>query len=130
IYSMPTGSMEDTLLIGDRIAVWRAYGHAPARAQMVVHIYPINRKDTFVKRVVGIPGDRIRIRNKQLFVNGEAVKEPYVEHKTEYVDSYRDNFPSAPNVPLYPPATEMLAKNVVNDEVVVPPGHYFVLGDN
>jgi signal peptidase I len=95
-----------------------------------VHIYPINRKDTFIKRVVGIPGDRVRIVGKQLFINGSPVSEPYAVHKTSYTDSYRDNFPSEANVPLYPPATEMLANNVVNGEVVVPPNHYFVLGDN
>jgi signal peptidase I len=48
----------------------------------------------------------------------------------DYEDAYRDNFPSEPNVPLYQPAEEMLRKNVVNGEVVVPPGEYFVLGDN
>ena len=130
LYQMPTGSMEKTLLVGDRIAVWKTHGGVPARGELVVHIYPVNRKDTFVKRVVAIPGDRVRIGNKQLFINGSAVSEPYVEHVTEYVDSYRDNFPSDPSVALYPQAKEMLAKNVVNGEVVVPPGRYFVLGDN
>jgi signal peptidase I len=129
VFQMPTGSMEETLLVGDHIAVWRTRT-MPSRGEILVHIYPINRKDTFVKRVVGLPGDRVRIVNKQLFVNGTAMKEPYVVHKTEYLDSYRDNFPSDPNVALYPPATAMLQNNVVNGEVVVPPGHYFVLGDN
>jgi signal peptidase I len=130
LYSTPTGSMENTLLAGDHIAVWRSHGKVPARGEMVVHIYPVNRTDIFVKRVVGLPGDRVRIRNKQLFVNGAAVAEPYAIHKTEYLDNYRDNFPSEANVPLYPAGREMLDKHVVNGEVVVPAGRYFVLGDN
>jgi len=130
LYQMPTGSMEKTLLPGDCLAVWKTHGREPVRGEVVVHIYPMNRKDTFVKRVVAIPGDRVRIHDKQLFINGSAVREPYAEHVTPYVDSYRDNFPSSPTMPLYPAATEMLAKNVVNGEVVVPPGRYFVLGDN
>ena len=129
-YQMPTGSMEDTMLIGDKIAVWRVHSGAPARGWIVVHSYPVDRKITFVKRVAGLPGDHVRIANKQLFINGVAVAEPYVEHKTNHADSYRDNFPSKANTKLYPGATEMLAKNVVNGEVVVPPGRYFVLGDN
>ena len=112
-FQMPTGSMEDTLLAGDRIAVWKTHGKVPARGEIVVHIYPINRNDTFIKRVVGLPGDRVRIVNKQLFINDHAVEEPYAVHKTTYVDSYRDNFPSDPNVPLYPPAQAMLKNNVV-----------------
>jgi signal peptidase I len=51
-------------------------------------------------------------------------------HKTTYEDSYRDNFPSEANVHLFKAGTEMLQKHVVNGEVVVPSGSYFVLGDN
>jgi signal peptidase I len=130
LFQTPTGSMENTLLIGDRIVVWKTHSKVPARGDIVVHVYPANRKETFIKRVVALPGDRVRIVNKQLFINGSAVSEPYVEHKTSYVDSYRDNFPSEANLQLYPPAREMLANNVVNGEVVVPPHRYFVLGDN
>jgi signal peptidase I len=129
-YQMPTGSMENTLLVGDRIAVWKTHGRLPQRGELVTHYYPVDRRQVFVKRVVGIPGDRIQIRNKQLFVNGAAVPEPYVEHTTPYVDSYRDNFPAEPTFQLFPQAREMLAHNVDRGEVVVPPGRYFVLGDN
>src|ERR1039457_3550110 len=89
-----------------------------------------DRHQTFVKRVIGVPGDRIRISEKVVYRNGTALKEPYACHKTEYQYLYRDNFPSEPNVNLAAPALEMLAKHVVNGEVVVPEGKYFVLGDN
>jgi signal peptidase I len=128
-FRMPTGSMENTLLAGDAILV-ETVGRAPSRGGMVVFYYPVNHKDVFVKRVVGMPGDRLRIANKQLYVNGLRVNEPYATHKTEYVDSYRDNFPSEPNIPLYPQGRQMLEKNVRNGEVVVPANQYFVLGDN
>jgi signal peptidase I len=85
---------------------------------------------TFVKRCMGVPGDRIRIVNKQVYLNGVKLDEPYKVHKTDYIDSYRDNFPSEPNANLYPGALEMLQHHVVNGEVVVPPGYYFAMGDN
>src|SRR5205823_6931768 len=64
------------------------------------------------------------------YLNGHMLNEPYVVNKTEYIDSYRDNFPTDPNVPLSPPAQAMLKDNVVNGEVVVPSGYYFAMGDN
>lgn len=142
-FVIPTGSMEDSLLIGDHLLVDKL-SYAPVgslakyllpyqqvkRGDIVVFRYPIDLSQTFVKRVVGLPGDRIRVVDKQLFINGEAVDEPYVIHKTSYVDAYRDNFPSPPNTQVYRPAVEMLEKHVVNGEVVLPPDQYFVMGDN
>ncbi len=54
---------------------------------------------------MGVPGDRIRLVNKQVFLNGKALNEPYVVHKISFIDSYRDNFPSEPNTMVYPPAS-------------------------
>jgi signal peptidase I len=85
---------------------------------------------TFIKRVIGLPGDRIRIENKQVIRNGERLVEDYARSLDRYVDSYRDNFPGAPQVHLEKPAAEMLSRNVENGEVVVPEGALFVLGDN
>ena len=142
-YVIPTGSMEDTLLIGDHLLVDKlAYAPAGAiskyllpyqpikRGDIIVFRYPVDVSQTYVKRVAGIPGDRIRIENKQLYRNGVKVEEPYVYHKIDYIDSYRDNFPGEPNLPLQGGALEMLENHVVKGEVVVPPGHYFALGDN
>ena len=142
-FVIPTGSMEDTLLIGDHLIVDKL-AYAPAgsvagrllpytpirRGDIIVFRYPMNVQETYVKRAIGVPGDRLGIRNKQLFLNGKEVLEPYKFHKTEYIDSYRDNFPSPPNTRVFPPALEMLEKHVVNGEVVVPANHYFALGDN
>jgi signal peptidase I len=83
-----------------------------------------------VKRVFGVPGDHIRVAGKIVYRNGAALKQPYAVHKTDYVDSYRDNFPSEPNNPFTDAAREMLKNQVVNGELVVPDGKYFVLGDN
>ncbi len=142
-FVIPTGSMEDSLLIGDHLLVDKlAYAppgpitkhllpySAVKRGDIIVFRYPVDIRQTFVKRVVGIPGDRIRIQNKQVYRNGEALKEPYKYHKTEYFDSYRDNFPSEPNVRLSEGAQAMLEHNVENGEVVVPVDSYFAMGDN
>lgn len=129
-FVIPTGAMEDTIIIGDHLVVSRSSGGSPKRGDIVVFRYPIDRKQTFIKRVVAVAGDRLRIERKQIFLNGETASEPYAVHKTEYMDTYRDNFPSEPNVRLYEPADHMLATAVVNGEVVVPTGKVFVMGDN
>ncbi len=142
-YVIPTGSMEDTLLIGDHLLVDKlAYSPAgaisrhllpyrdPQDGDIIVFRWPIDIKQSFVKRVVGVPGDHIRIVNKDVWRNGSKLNEPYVYHKTSYIESYRDNFPSEPDTHLSDPAYAMLQNNVVNGEVVVPPGNYFAMGDN
>ncbi len=130
-YVMPTGSMEETLLIGDHILT-RPFGgslESPERGDLIIFQYPVDQRQTFMKRVVGLPGDRIRLANKQLVRNGESVREPYVVHKTSYVDDYRDNFPAG-SPPYQLPTDWMVENHTVNGEVVVPPDSFFVLGDN
>ncbi len=82
-FVIPTGSMEDTLLIGDHLLVDKL-SYAPAgpaskyllpytpvkRGDIIVFRYPVDPRQTFVKRVIGVPGDRLRIVNKQVFLNG------------------------------------------------------------
>jgi signal peptidase I len=142
-FVIPTGSMEDTLLIGDHLLVDKlAYAPPgpvskhilpytePKRGDIIVFRYPIDIQQTFVKRCIGVPGDHIKLVNKQLILNGHAVNEPYVYHKSEMIDSYRDNFPGEPNVRVPDAAIDMLTNHLQNDEVVVPPGSYFAMGDN
>jgi signal peptidase I len=142
-FVIPTGSMEDTLLIGDHLLVDKlAYSpQGPVskyvlpyrdvkRGDIIVFRYPVDIRQTFVKRAIGVPGDHIRLVNKRLILNGHPVDEPYVYHKTEYMDSYRDNFPGDPNVHVVESAIDMLANHVSNGEVVVPPGTVFAMGDN
>jgi signal peptidase I len=142
-FVIPTGSMEDTLLIGDHLLVdklaFSPYGPVSKhilpytdvkRGDIIVFRYPVDIQQTFVKRCIGVPGDHIKLVEKQLILNGHAVNEPYVYHKTEYIDSYRDNFPSEPNVHVADSASEMLNSHMVDGEVVVPPGSYFAMGDN
>ena len=142
-FVIPTGSMEDTLLVGDHLLVDKLAYAPPGpvsryllpysevkRGDIIVFRYPVDIKQTFVKRAIGVPGDRIRIVNKQLYRNGSKVEEPYVFHKTEYVDPYRDNFPGQPYLSLNERAMEMLEKHTVNGEIVVPPAAVFAMGDN
>ena len=142
-FKIPTGSMETTLLIGDHLLVDKLAYAPPGpvskhllpyepvkRGDIIVFRYPVDIRQTFVKRCMGVPGDRIKVVNKQVYLNGKKLDEPYVYHKTEYIESYRDNFPSDPNVHVYEPAQDMLDHHVVNGEVVVPPDSYFAMGDN
>ncbi|HWR51475.1 MAG TPA: signal peptidase I [Bryobacteraceae bacterium] len=142
-FVIPTISMEDTLLRGDHLLVDKL-AYAPAgplskhllpyspvkRGDIIVFRWPVDIRTNYVKRVIGIPGDRIRILNKQVYLNGKLLQEPYKFHKTSYLDSYRDSFPGQPNTKLADPAYTMLEHDVVNGELVVPQGQYFALGDN
>jgi signal peptidase I len=134
-YVMPTGSMENTLLIGDHLLVRTFPRPAFRRGDLIVFHYPVDRKQVFIKRVIGVAGDRIRMKDRVVYLNGTALREPYVIRQFPS-DVYRDDLPSSVNnralqsMPdLLAARTEML-RHVVNGEVVVPAGNYFVLGDN
>ncbi len=142
-FVIPTGSMEDTLLIGDHLLVDKLAYAPPGpisryflpysevkRGDIIVFRWPSDLKFTFVKRVMGVPGDRIRVENKQVFLNGKPLTEPYKYHKTEYFDSYRDTFPSEPNTRLDEGGRTMLEKHLAGKEIVVPDNAYFAMGDN
>ena len=137
IFVIPTGSMENTVLIGDRILVRVFPKETLKRNDIVVFRFPYERKLITIKRLIGMPGDRLRIVSKVVYRNGDALKEPYAVHQFDGTDDYRDNFPRNPvghierlNPEALAGANEMFENHVIQGEVVVPAGKYFVLGDN
>jgi signal peptidase I len=129
-FSIPSAGMENTVLVGDRVFVRRSPGVAVQRGDVIAFRYPADRSQSFLKRVVGVPGDHVRLVQKVLYVNGTAALEPYAIHITRYMDPYRDNFPKQPPFHLARPAREMLLHHLADGEIVVPEGNYFVMGDN
>jgi signal peptidase I len=143
-FVIPSESMEGTLLTGDHVFVDKLTFAPPGaiasrllpyrgvrRGDIIVFRDPVDLNKDLVKRAIGIPGDHIRLVDKQLILNGHAVNEPYVQHIFPYIDRYRDNFPTAPPGPeVMQPAIAMLTEHVVNGELLVPPGCVFAMGDN
>jgi signal peptidase I len=142
-FVVPTSSMERTVLVGDHMIVDKlAYSPAGSlsgallpytpvrRGDIIVFRWPIDPRQNYVKRVMGIPGDRIKVVNKDVYLNGRKLDEPYKQHIFPNVEPYRDNFPSEPFGPVSERGLEMLAKHVSGGELVVPPDNYFAMGDN
>jgi signal peptidase I len=103
------------------------------RGDIVVFHYPLKPETYFVKRVVGVPGDRVRIVAKQLYVNGRAESGEYAMHADRNLDFYRDNFPELRFAPSNVDPRwwlEMRRMTSSAGELIVPAGSYFVLGDN
>src|SRR5689334_8371843 len=141
-FVIPTGSMEDTLLIGDHLLVDKlAYAPSgpaskyllpyeqPKHGDIIVFRYPADTAHTFVKRVIGVPGDHLKMINRIVYRNGIRLNEPYVYHKFPY-DPGRDNFPAEPSsfeaFQQTPEARlrsqlqrDMLENHVVNGEIVI-----------
>jgi signal peptidase I len=143
-FQIPTESMQDTLLVGDYLLVdkvhyaqgglWeRLLPYAPIRrGDIVVFKYPVDPSKNFVKRVIGVPNDHVRLKNGEVWVNGRQAREPYVVRNGTY-DDYRDNFPVVAPSGLngvVPEWRNFLAAHVQNGELVVPKNSYFVMGDN
>lgn len=143
-FEIPSSSMENTLLIGDHVFVDRdtmgpktpwmpliPYRQVH-RHDIVVFLSPAEPGLYVVKRIVGIPGDRIHLQDGVLYVNGVRQEEPYVLHNGSY-NGYRDNFPnmSAVDDPNITPEWHLTLRNYVQgNDIVVPPNSYFGMGDN
>ena len=83
------------------------------RGDIVAFLYPEDVRQTYVKRVIGLPGDRIRMVNKQVVRNGRLLVEPYTRHIDASIDTYRDNFPAgAPEALTTPRGRDMLLHHV------------------
>jgi signal peptidase I len=146
-FVIPTGSMENSLLVGDHLLVDKlTYAPAgpvgklllpyaePKHGDIIVFRYPPDIKQTLVKRLIGQPGDRLKVVDGVVYRNGMRLTEPYVVHKYGS-EAARDNFPTACCRPVkeelaYALQRQMLAENVQDGELVVPPGCYFGMGDN
>lgn len=155
-FSIPSGSMRPTLLEGDYLFVtkWsygysryslpfspnlfsgRIWGGEPQRGDVLVFKFPPNPSIDYIKRVVGLPGDKVQMRGGQLFINDVAVPRekvgqidnPDITEVSRPVDVYRETLPNGVSYD-----TLDLTPNGIGDdtrEFIVPDGHYFMLGDN
>ena len=146
-FEIPSSSMENTLLIGDHVFVNRVKFSPAARyagpilpyrsirrGDIVVFLSPAEPGLYVVKRIIGIPGDRIHLRDGAVYRNGEKLVEPYVIHSGGDYNPYRDNFPAvAPNdfnANVTPEWAQALPQHIQGDDLVVAPDSYFGMGDN
>jgi signal peptidase I len=147
-FKIPSQSMEPTLLVGDHLLVnkfiFGGRGHwydavlpyrDVRRGDVIVFKFPFQDHPHYVKRVVGMPGDRVKIVEQQVYVNGQRLDEPYVYHDpVAPYDPFLYNFPPASPDELLsnmqPEWASEISSHVANGELVVPPGRYFAMGDN
>jgi signal peptidase I len=147
-FKIPSASMESTLLVGDHLLVnkfifggrgaWyeKLLPYRPLeRGDIIVFKYPFQDHQHFVKRVIGLPGDRLKLVDQRVYINGRALIEPYVVHDPSAgYDPLNYAFPPMGNQlyssPVIPEWAHEIRKYVRGDEIVVPPGKYFAMGDN
>ncbi len=144
-FRVPSESMEKTLLIGDFLLADKIHfagegsrwgsilPYRPIqRGDIVVFRYPVDPSQYFVKRIIGLPGDRIRLSGGLVYINGKPLEESYVIHSFPFPNFYRDNFPTreyiSPEVDRK--WRRQMLDYVKDGELVVPADSYFVMGDN
>lgn len=144
-FRVPSESMEHTLMAGDFLLADKVHFadggrwwnrilpyESIHRGDIIVFRYPVDPSTYFVKRVIGVPGDHVRLENKTVYLNGQPLRESYAIHQRNDQDPYRDDFPRMENLPGS--VDEHWQINVwrylQGRELVVPAGSYFVMGDN
>jgi signal peptidase I len=143
-FEIPSSSMENTLLIGDHVFVDRVL-LAPKTSwfpviayrqvrdgDIVVFLSPSEPGLYVVKRIIGTPGDRIHLRDGVVYRNGQPMQEPYAIHNGS-MDPYRDNFPAIPTIDgasVTPEWQLTIRQHLQGEDLVVPEGSYFAMGDN
>jgi signal peptidase I len=148
-FKIPSPSMEKTLLVGDHLLVnkfifggrgnaWyeKLLPYRPIqRGDIIVFKYPYDDHQHFVKRVIGLPGDHLKMVDQEIYINEKRLPEPYVVHdSTAQYDILNYQFPPVGNQFLGSPAQQEWIKEMHNyvqgDEIVIPPDKYFAMGDN
>ncbi len=139
-FRIPSASMEPTLLVGDFLLVDKQVGAAgpllpPAdlrRGDIIVFHDPVDATKHLVKRIVAVPGDRVRLRAGRVWLNGKMLTEPYAVYRSGGTNLYRDFFPNAPSPdPEVTSAWWIRMRGMVNQgELMIPANSFFVLGDN
>lgn len=155
-FNIPSGSMKSTLLIGDYLFVSKfSYGYSrysipfgynlfsgrvwaeePKRGDVIVFKLPRDNSTDYIKRLIGLPGDRIQMIDGVLHINGEAIKKEYVDTffdagpqgYNRAVERYRETLPNGVVYEVLDATTSGQLDNT--QEFTVPPGHYFMMGDN
>ncbi|MGE3149375.1 MAG: signal peptidase I [Pseudorhodoplanes sp.] len=153
-FNIPSGSMKETLLVGDYLFVskfsygyshyslpfspplfsGRIFGSEPTRGDIVVFRLPKDDSTDYIKRVVGLPGDRIQMRDGLLYINGTPVKRERMEdfldtedNNSQRVKRWKETLPNGVSYTTLDINNSFLDNT---DEYVVPPGRYFMMGDN
>jgi signal peptidase I len=142
-FRIPSGSMEPTLLIGDfllvdkqSLSVGGSGGLLPPsgvrRGEIIVFHYPLDPSTHLVKRVIGMPGDHLKLREGRVFINDSPLSEPYAMYSRTGPDSFRDNFPRLQSAdPNIDSRWWIRMRTLIDEgELIIPAGNYFVLGDN
>ena len=156
-FHIPSGSMKPTLLVGDYVFVSKySYGYSryslpfgfpifedrvfedkPERGDIIVFKLPINTNINYIKRLIGLPGDRIQVKNGQLFINGVPTERKQIQslvlydkfkRKNNIIDQYIETLPNGVSYKIYDDEKGTKFDNTV--EFVVPEDNYFFMGDN
>jgi signal peptidase I len=143
-FRIPSESMESTLLVGDFLLVNKQAGSpnpettgllpsaAIHRGDIIVFHDPVDATLHLVKRVIGLPGDHLRLHSGRVFINGRALSEPYAVYRPSPPDNFRDNFPRLQSAdPEIDSHWWIRMRSLIdNGELIIPTGNYFVMGDN